>query len=463
MAFLEAQLSGCTHANTLPESSLSQESRTFEGSQSNSRVPAAVIKQNEADVERALNLGCEGAYLGLSSGFALASSLGQMVQATVWNKALDSIGGDGHLSSLAEVQRQSADPPNDDMGARILSAYFSRTYHRYPFLDRSDIIERHADRFVQENSSLEDQFGTFKLYMIYAIGSTQLKLTKPYNYTAPETFFMTALQYISAVRKSNLIYNIQAMALLVLYNLRSPSNSGIWYMIGLAMRTCIDLGLHREAHYIKIRPYEGQLRRRLFWSIYFLERNIATALSRPYSIADQEIDVLLPLEIDDTVIDDSIISQKMATAPPAAFKAGRPSSNLTLGIQVISLMRQKSHIQTTIHRIDCPKSSLVPKIGALLQNLQDWHATLPPATPFEVDYLDIHYYKAIRFLIHPFLSILPPDDRRIATCLHASGQICQIYKRLHHRDSYSHSFLALHSVFNAGITIWSVNRSNTLF
>jgi hypothetical protein len=268
------------------------------------------------------------------------------------------------------------------------------------------------------------------------------------------SFFMTALQFISAARESHLIYNIQAMTLLVLYNLRSPSNSGIWYMIGLAMRTCVDLGLHREYHYTKIRPYEGQLHRPLFWSIYFLERNIATSLSRPYSIADRDIDVLLPLEIDDTVTDDASIAEKMATAPPPAFKAARPPSNLTLGIQCISLMRQKSHIQTTIYRIGRPISSLVPKIASLLQPLETWHSTLPQATPFEADYPDMHYYKAIRYLIQPFLTILTPDDHRIATCLHASGQICQIYKRLYQRDSYSHSFIALHSVFNAGITIW---------
>lgn len=315
-------------------------------------------------------------------------------------------------------------------------------------------MHRHANRFTQDNSSVQDQFGTFKIYMVYAIGATQLNLTGPYNYTAPESFFMTALQFISAARESHLVYNIQAMTLLVIYNLRSPSNSGIWYMIGLAMRTCIDLGLHREAHYVKVRPYEGQLRRRLFWTIYFLERNIATSLSRPYSIADQDIDVLLPLEIDDTVTDEALIAQKMAIAPPPAFKAARPPSNLTLGIQCISLMRQKSHIQTTIYRTDRPISSLVPKIDSLLQPLENWHRNLPPASPFEVDYLDMHYYKAIRHLIQPFLSMLAPDDHRIVTCLYASGQICQVYRRLHQRDSYGHSFLALHSVFNAGITMW---------
>jgi Fungal specific transcription factor domain len=159
---------------------------------------------------------------------------------------------------------------------------------------------------------------------------------------------MTALQYISAARESHSVHNIQAMTLLVLYNLRSPSNSGKWHMIGLAMRTCVDLGLHREAHYAKTTRYEGQLRRRLFWSVYFLERVIAVSLGRPYSLADRDIDVTLPLEIDDTVRDDDLIARTLIVSPSPTFQASRPSSNLTLGIQCFRLMRLDSYIQTTI-------------------------------------------------------------------------------------------------------------------
>jgi hypothetical protein len=89
-------------------------------------------------------------------------------------------------------------PPNDDMGSRIVD---SRP--RYPFLDQSDIMEHHANRFVHDNTSPQNQFGAFKIYMIYAIGATLLKLTEPYDYTPPENFFMTALQFISAARESH--------------------------------------------------------------------------------------------------------------------------------------------------------------------------------------------------------------------------------------------------------------------
>ncbi len=458
ISYLESELAKYTN---VPKSEASYDFGTGGGEQQTvvAATPAAEDANRKgtiADIVGFLSLGAERAYVGSSSGFSLASSLGQMVQATIWNKALTSTVSEHQprVVSLADIKRNSAGPPNDDMGARIIDAYFSRTHNRYPFLDRSEIMERHANRFVQNTNTIADQFGTFKIYMIYAIGSTLLKLTEAYDYTPPENFFMTALQYISAARESHSIHNIQAMTLLVLYNLRSPSNSGIWYMIGLAMRTCVDLGLHREAHYAKVTPYEGQLRRRLFWSVYFLERIIAISLGRPYSIADRDIDAGLPLEIDDTVRDEGLIARTLAVAPSPTFQASRPSSNLTVGIQCIRLMRLESHIQTTIYRVDRPLTSLASKINPILRLLENWHATLPPCPPSDLDYLDMHYNKAIRHLIQPFLTILPPTDPHIPICLRASGQICQTFKRLHQRASYGHSFIALHSVFIAGVTIW---------
>jgi hypothetical protein len=456
ISFLEAQLAAYANAPPPEKRDPSHDHSVSQHVVSPTSSEEERRKSNIADIVGFLSLGGEAAYVGSSSGFSLATNLGQMVQATVWNKALASTVSQAQPKSIsiADLKRNSAGPPNDDMGGRILDAYFTRLHLRYPFLDRKDILQRHANRFIQNNSSPQDQYGTFKIYMIYAIGATMLKLTEQYDYTPPENFFMTALQYISAARESHSVHNIEAMTLLVLYNLRSPSNSGIWYMIGLAMRTCVDLGLHREAHYGNVPPYEGQLRRRLFWTVYFLERVIAVSLGRPYSIADRDIDASLPLEIDDTVRDDGLIARTLAVSPSPTFQASRPSSNITLGVQCIRLKRLESHIQGTIYRVDRPIASLVSKISPTLRLLEDWHRALPPSTPYESDYLNMHYYKAVRLLLQPFLMILPPTDQRIALCLQASGQICQIFKRLHQRDSYGHSFIALHSVFIAGITMW---------
>ncbi|KAH8896748.1 hypothetical protein GQ53DRAFT_819014 [Thozetella sp. PMI_491] len=100
--------------------------------------------------------------------------------------------------------------------------------------------------------------------------------------------------HISAARESRSLDSIEAMTLLVIFHLRSPVSPGLWYMIGLAMRTCVDLGLHSSRKEVEHDPATIQHRRKLFWSVYALERNIAISLGHPVSIPDRQIDVDLP-------------------------------------------------------------------------------------------------------------------------------------------------------------------------
>jgi hypothetical protein len=54
--------------------------------------------------------------------------LSNIVQATVWNKALSSMDSSSPYSgiTISEIRSNGADPPDDVMGARILDAYLTR-------------------------------------------------------------------------------------------------------------------------------------------------------------------------------------------------------------------------------------------------------------------------------------------------------------------------------------------------
>jgi len=80
-----------------------------------------------ADVVGFLSLGAEPTYVGASSGISLAASLSEMVQATVWSKVLSTaVEKPSATMNMAELKRNAAGPPDDDIGARILDAYLIR-------------------------------------------------------------------------------------------------------------------------------------------------------------------------------------------------------------------------------------------------------------------------------------------------------------------------------------------------
>lgn len=276
----------------------------------------------------------------------------------------------------------------------------------------------------------------------------------------PKALYITALQHISAARESRTVQNIEAMTLLVMFHLRSTSSHGLWYMIGLAMRTSIDLGLHRAAHEQNLDDPLVQRRRRLFWSVYSLERTIAVSLGRPLSIADNQIDVELP---------NSIING----SPSASIIVG---NDITLALVLFKLRRIESKIHHSVYRTDKTLDALRPKLDRLHQKLKFWRDSLTdwiPAGHPDLNYALLLYNRALRLLIQPFLPILPATDPFYGLCMRAAGDICQAHKRLHQTLDYGHSFIAVQTVFVAGVTLvygiwtqgnalWSVPVSNDI-
>ncbi|KAI1180259.1 fungal-specific transcription factor domain-containing protein [Nemania sp. FL0916] len=423
------------------------------------------------------------AYVGASSGLNLAMTLGEMVQATVWNKALplDADGSrlgtnDGTGSSRGartinrqEIVARSAEPPSDEHGSSLLNTYLNQPQTRYPFLDEREIWDLHGKRMnlhatpVQQLTKPE-RFGLFKLYMVYAIGAMLIQLTERSTATPPENYYMTALQHLFTARESKTTQNVEAMLLLVLYHVRT-SSYGIWYMIGLAMRTCIDLGLHTRRHEVGLDRFTIQMRRRLFWSVYSLERTIAICLGRPLSIPDRQIDVDLPLDPEDEAWEETGVAE---IASPSRRRS------LSLAIWLFKMRRIESRIQFSIYRADKPLSALTPKMNQLYQDLESWRSSLVERfRDVDLNYPMCHYHRAVRLLIQPFLPLLPPSDPYYLICLRAAGGVCQAHKKLHQSLEYGHSFIAVQTVFVAGITllyglwtqqhaIWSYSLSNDI-
>ncbi|EEA23057.1 hypothetical protein TMatcc_001920 [Talaromyces marneffei ATCC 18224] len=435
------------------------------------------------------------AYVGSSSGLSLALNLREMVQASVWNKALattDAAEDGSNVSTpetgpfpidtrvrddsirmrpltLEEIRKKSAGPPSEEEGLRFISAYFTRVATRYPFMDWEEMEKLHSDRLrlsTSNNLSRREKFGTFKLYLVYAIGSSLLALTEKdfASSSSSESLYMTALQHISAARESRSIHNIEAMTLLVIYHLRSSASShGLWYMIGLAMRTCIDLGLHRKNKEINRDSITSQRYRALFWTVYSLERTISISLGRPVSIADRHIDVELP---------DVIGSTAMNRNPETSFVKNSKSQSNAMAIHLFRIHILESRMHHSIYRTDKPLSELCQKLTRHYHEFEAWKMDLLRSFPdVDLDYPILYYHRAIRLLLQPFLSILPCTDPYYTSCLESALEICHIHKRLHQTLDYGHSFIAVQTVFVAGVTllfcvwtktstVWSVKVSN---
>lgn len=395
-------------------------------------------------------VGNEPAHLGPSSGKMIATSLDLMMKDAVWKNALSDSNSreQWHGPSPNATQKGRIAPPTDIAGVKFIQAYFGNLHPLVPFLDRTEIFQLHMKRNQLLAPNSTKRWEAFKLFTVYAIGSAMQKTSDRINSAAPEDLFRIALNFKDPGMESRSIRNIEGMMLLIIYNLRSTSSSTIWYLIGLAMRTAIDLGLHREINYLSLKYCEAQARRRIFWSVYVLDRHIAWSLGRPFNIADHDIDVVLPVNFEKPF-------QAANADQLTSFEEENLTKSLGPFVPSIRLVRLRSQIHNKIYRVDKDISLLLPMVPSFLSSLEDYERSLPSSlSQSDNEWIHMHWNNGIRMILQPFLKELPPDHDLIRVCMGASGQMCQLFKKLRQKDYLGWGYILVNFIFMAGLTMW---------
>lgn len=104
---------------------------------------------------------------------------------------------------------------------------------------------------------------------------------------------------------------LQTILLVLLYATVCSRSANVWVLSGAAMRSCLELGLHREPPDSMALDIEAvELRRRVFWAAYCMDRSICSALQLPLSTPDEAINTELPSQAQDP-FQGSIVYQKL--------------------------------------------------------------------------------------------------------------------------------------------------------
>ncbi|KAI6084303.1 fungal-specific transcription factor domain-containing protein [Hypoxylon rubiginosum] len=95
--------------------------------------------------------------------------------------------------------------------------------------------------------------------------------------------------------------NVRASFLVSLALNELNLKSAAWNSLGNAVRSAQDLDFHLEVAGIRSRV-DADMRRRVWWAIYILDRTLSMELGRPFMIDDADCDVALPEPFDDHLL-----------------------------------------------------------------------------------------------------------------------------------------------------------------
>ncbi|KAK6345224.1 Fungal specific transcription factor [Orbilia javanica] len=371
--------------------------------------------------------------------------------------------GDALPPTTAELQTVLQKPvpatfPDRTTAEKLALAYFNQANPQIPILHRTifmgklnDVYEWLAERPGLKETDLPEEHVPMLYYMnmVWAIATG---MNAAYQ-SMPEKFHAAAMKHIDTIFSSpNRLDTLKGVLLLALYSLMRPAVPGVWYVVGSALRICIDLGLHQETPQV-LRVLDAltiDTRRRLFWCAYSLDRQVCVYLGRPFGISDDAIKVNFPEDIDDSFISEHGIFKEH---PNASNKSSR-----TIARHMFMIRQLQSEIQKILYQ----QSELPRKFTSIDHWRKDmegrlnvWTITVPKKENeancgYNMGFIDLNYQQT-RLLLYGLSPAVPkPDTAAYLVISDAGDRIIKAYRSLHRAKSINYTWLACHNLFTAG-------------
>ncbi|KAK5653050.1 hypothetical protein OQA88_9336 [Cercophora sp. LCS_1] len=175
---------------------------------------------------------------------------------------------------------------------QLLGAYFRHVNPGFPVVDERLFVTQYRARDPQNPPSL------LLLQSILVVGA-HVFYNEPEREAMKSTFFRRAKSLFDARFERNRDTIVQA-ALLMSWHADGPEDVAAngWFWIGVAVRTAMGLGMHRDADGSTIVPHNKRMWRRVWWLLFQCDVLLSMQYGRPQSIRLEDCDVK-PLQPDD--------------------------------------------------------------------------------------------------------------------------------------------------------------------
>lgn len=266
-----------------------------------SRQQAAALQPMAPPDQRAHEIGlvsvgfnADQRYIGPSSGYFLARVLLSCSPRTGHQqepagRAAESM-AQSTIDELVDAAHGPLALPKKAYAAQVCNVYFQVIHPQYPVIHettfRGALDRMYNDDGMQPTNP--DPYSCFQVYMVLAISSNILSC-RAKRQIPGESYCLSALQYLSRINVQNSLPGLQCMLLLTIFALHSPfMRLNVWYLNYQCVAAVLDLGLQRNITTSSaISLLDQEIRTRIFWTVFTLDRTIATMMGRPIGLRDE--------------------------------------------------------------------------------------------------------------------------------------------------------------------------------
>ncbi|KAL5336561.1 fungal-specific transcription factor domain-containing protein [Aspergillus crustosus] len=416
------------------------------------RPPSAVNEEPQQAHEIglvSLSPGGDPRYIGPSSGYFFAKRI--LISAGCRSTPVASTATALDSTQLSlELLNTPAPLPTQKQSAVDLTTKYFRTVHLlYPFLHEQTHMEL-IDRVYASHE--KDSLETFQVYMVLAIAS--LNLSRQCKVHLPvEGYYASAMKHVDYVCNHGSVASLQCLLLLMVYALYNPScNINIWNLNYQCLASVIDLGLQRDVRASSnphISVFDQEMRTRIFWVVYTLDRTVCTMMGRPIGIRDEACELRFPSSIPD---------RDLLNIGPEHQLQFESTSHISYSVHVFKLAQLNSEIKYIMHSInrDAPAYALpaVRDIQAwqqdMIQSLDNWLLGIPQSGGAGSDIVQlckVKYHETMILLLRPSPGIPNPSQDILDKCFDHALTLLREFSELYASGNLLYNRLVVHSIF----------------
>ena len=357
----------------------------------------------------------------------------------------------------------------------LVEFYFAHSNTLYPIIIRQELIE--TMRIMREDphgcSSILSPLALFRAWMVLAIGATAFSSVSLTEESEPMLYYNKALQYAEPALALDEVAALEVLTLQVSYSFFNQLGPNTWFLVGISARLALGLGLHTASTYKSMPCDAVERRKRIFFSIYMMDRVVSIALGRPFAIHDDDIDVTVchprsncinqrcrltaqPFEaIDDECITPELILPQSSLQP----------SIMAVPLHILSLRRIASNITRQVYTNRQANSLSVQQREEILVGLHreliDWRRNMPfPLIDIDsrVPHLcgtwyDFNYYTHLASIYRPSPLFPVMDQKRIKILENAAAMSVRQAYNLHQQRRFAYNWLNFLALFTSTLSL----------
>ncbi|GKZ23452.1 hypothetical protein AbraIFM66951_008486 [Aspergillus brasiliensis] len=357
--------------------------------------------------------------------------------------------GDIAENEVPETDGLSLD---NDTYINLAGAFFDRRWPYLPILHRQTFFSQHLTPLLAKSEIR--QTTKFMVNIVCAIASTE----KPSPQSRGKThrvYFKEAIKDLDMVLSGESIECVQCLLLLCMYGHNEPQSVNMWFTTAMALNLAIGLDLHRKESLSGKDMMSAEMSKRVFWCAYVINCSVAINMGRPLGIQESDITMPLPMQLTDAQLIESIQS-------PHIEESVIPHvDDTSTFVHIIKLRRINAGVYKTFHSV-----GFVPTDPAELDRLRSgyflelnqWIITAPRymqtlSTFQSTEWFQIAFHHAVLSLYRPSRAVPMPSPDDLRTCTESAIGLISSYSALYARNRIKYTFIAIHSLFLAAVTM----------